>query len=171
MDHLWTPWRMAYLRGESDKPDGCIFCHKIGADDDAEFVVFRSEHVYVTLNRFPYNNGHLLIVPYAHIGEFTALPLETLTDLMRTTQEAIVALRTVYNPAAFNVGLNLGAAAGAGVAEHLHLHIVPRWPGDASYLSVIAGTRVIPDLLEDTYRSLRAAWPARGVDSSGANAG
>ncbi len=161
---LWTPWRMAYLRGEGDRPDECIFCRKIGADDDAELVVFRSEHVYVTLNRFPYNNGHLLVVPYAHSGEFTALPLATLTDLMRTTQEAIVALRAVYNPAAFNVGLNLGPAAGAGVAEHLHLHIVPRWPGDSSYLSVIAGTRVIPDLLEDTYRSLRAAWPARGAD-------
>jgi len=164
---LWTPWRMPYLRGEDRAHyDGCVFCIK-GADgpaeaeaDAREYVVARSTHVYVA----PYNNGHLLVVPYAHSGEFTALPLATLTDLMRTTQEAIVALRAVYNPAAFNVGLNLGPAAGAGVAEHLHLHIVPRWPGDSSYLSVIAGTRVIPDLLEDTYRSLRAAWPARGAD-------
>lgn len=160
MSHLWTPWRMPYLRGETTKPDHCVFCHKINASDDDELVVYRSEHVYVTLNLYPYNNGHLLIVPYQHVADLTDLAPAVLTDLMLTTQQAITALRAVYRPAAFNVGINLGEAAGAGVAEHLHQHLVPRWPADSNYMTVIAGTRVVPDLLEDTYRQLKAAWPA-----------
>jgi len=153
---------MAYLQGDpAAKPDYCIFCHKIEADDAAEYVVHRSEHVFVTLNLYPYNNGHLLVVPYAHVADLDALPAATLTDLMQTAQDAIAALRAVYHPAAFNLGINLGPAAGAGIAEHLHLHVVPRWEGDANYMTVVAGTRIIPDLLDDTYRKLRAAWPDR----------
>ena len=153
---------MAYLQGDpAARPDYCIFCHKIDADDDAEYVVHRSEHVFVTLNLYPYNNGHLLVVPYAHVADLDALPVATLTDLMQTAQDAISALRAVYHPAAFNLGINLGPAAGAGIAEHLHLHVVPRWEGDANYMTVVAGTRIIPDLLDDTYRKLRAAWPDR----------
>ncbi len=158
MSHLWTPWRMPYLRGETTRPDHCVFCHKVEADDDAEFVVFRSTYVYVTLNLYPYNNGHLLVVPYRHVGDLTELDTLTVTDLMVTTQDALVALRQIYRSPAFNVGLNLGEAAGAGVAEHLHQHIVPRWPADSNFLSVLASTRVIPDLLADTYRLLKAAW-------------
>jgi len=156
---LWTPWRMAYLRGEGDRPDECIFCRKIGADDDAELVVFRSEHVYVTLNRFPYNNGHLLVVPYAHVPSLENLPAEVLTDLMLTTNKALAALRAVYSPHAFNIGANIGASAGAGIPDHFHVHIVPRWEADTNYLTVISGTRVIPEMLSDTYARLRAAWP------------
>lgn len=159
MSHLWTPWRMPYLRGETTRPNHCIFCHKVEANDDEELVVHRSQHVYVTLNLYPYNNGHLLVVPYEHVGDLNDLTPAVLTDLMLTTQAAITALRAVYRPAAFNVGMNLGEAAGAGVAEHLHQHIVPRWPADSNYMTVIAGTRVVPDLLEDTYRQLKAAWP------------
>ncbi|GAB4570026.1 MAG: HIT domain-containing protein [Anaerolineae bacterium] len=151
---------MPYLRGETRKPDHCIFCHKITADDDQELVVHRSQYVYVTLNLYPYNNGHLLIVPYRHIADLTELTSDELTDLMRTTQAALMALRAVYNPTAFNIGMNLGEAAGAGVAEHLHQHVVPRWPADNNYMSVIAGTRVVPDMLEDTYRQLKEVWPA-----------
>jgi ATP adenylyltransferase len=162
MDHLWTPWRMGYLQGDPDaRPDYCIFCHKIEAEDAPEHVIFRSEHVFVTLNLYPYNNGHLLIVPYAHVADLNDLPVPTLTDMMQTAQEALTALRAVYHPQAFNMGLNLGQAAGAGIAEHLHLHVVPRWEGDSNYMTIVAGTRIIPDLLDDTYRKLRDAWPAR----------
>jgi ATP adenylyltransferase len=153
---------MAYLRSEGMKPEGCIFCHKVGAKDEEELIVFRSTFVYVTLNLYPYNNGHLLVVPYEHTADITSLKPEALTDLMRATQEAVTALRAIYGAPAFNIGINQGAAAGAGIAEHLHLHIVPRWPNDANYMTVIGQTRVIPDSLTNTYTQLRSAWPQNG---------
>lgn len=158
MDHLWTPWRMAYIRGEKKPVEGCIFCNKINAQDDEEHIVARSQHVYVTLNLYPYNNGHVMVVPYAHVDTQEALPTEALTDLMLTTNRALGALRRLYNPQAFNLGANIGAAAGAGIAEHYHFHIVPRWAGDVNFMSTVASTRVIPDSLENTYRELRAVW-------------
>lgn len=158
MDHLWTPWRMAYIRGEKKPVEGCIFCNKINAQDDEEQIVARSQHVYVTLNLYPYNNGHVMVVPYAHVDTQEALPTEALTDLMLTTNRALAALRRLYNPQAFNLGANIGAAAGAGIAEHYHFHIVPRWAGDVNFMSTVASTRVIPDSLENTYRELRAVW-------------
>jgi ATP adenylyltransferase len=158
MDHLWTPWRMSYIRGEKRPVTGCIFCNKIAGDDEAEQIVARSEHVYVTLNRYPYNNGHLMVVPYEHIESQEALASEALTDLMLTINRALAALRRLYNPAAFNLGANIGAAAGAGIAEHYHFHIVPRWPGDSNYMTTVASTRVIPDTLDNTYRELKVIW-------------
>jgi ATP adenylyltransferase len=159
MDHLWTPWRMSYIRGEKKPATGCIFCSKAAGDDDeAEHIVARSEHVYVTLNRYPYNNGHLMVVPYAHVETQEALPPEALTDLMLTVNRALGALRRLYNPQAFNLGANIGAAAGAGITEHYHFHIVPRWPGDANFMSTVANTRVVPDTLDNTYRELKAIW-------------
>jgi ATP adenylyltransferase len=152
---------MTYLRGETAKPGHCVFCHKIDADDEDELVVARSEHVYVTLNLYPYNNGHLLIVPYEHVANLEDLSPDAASDLMQMAQDAVAALRSVYNPSGFNIGINLGQSAGAGIAEHLHMHVVPRWPGDSNYLTVIGQTRVIPDLLADTYRQLRGAWPER----------
>ncbi|PJF31878.1 MAG: HIT family hydrolase [Candidatus Thermofonsia Clade 1 bacterium] len=158
-DHLYTPWRYSYLSGEKKKPEvDCIFCAKVNADDEAELVVYRSTHVYVTLNLYPYNNGHLMIVPYAHLPSTEQLSPEALTDLMLTTNAALATLRHVYNPQAFNVGANLGEAAGAGVAGHFHLHIVPRWAGDTNFMSVVGSTRVIPDELVQTWRKLREAW-------------
>jgi ATP adenylyltransferase len=163
MDHLYTPWRMNYLRGEDKKPTvDCIFCAKVspnGVDERAEHIVARSRFVFVTLNLYPYNNGHLMIVPNAHVASPEDLPDEALTDLMVTMNRALAALRKVYNPQAFNIGANLGAAAGAGIAGHFHLHVVPRWAGDTNYMTVLAETRVIPDLLDDTWRKLREAWP------------
>lgn len=153
---------MPYLRGETSEPDHCVFCYKVEADDDAEYVICRSDHVYATLNLFPYNNGHLLIVPYAHVADIEDLAPEVMADLMRTAQEAVRALRAVYHPQAFNLGINLGPAAGAGIAEHFHMHLVPRWAGDTNYMTVVGQTRVIPDMLADTYRQLRTAWPQRG---------
>jgi ATP adenylyltransferase len=158
MEHLWTPWRMAYIRSEKKPVDGCVFCIKVEGDDDTEHIVARSEHVYVTLNRYPYNNGHLMIVPYEHVHTQEMLPVEALTDLMVTTNRALAALRKLYHPQAFNLGANIGAAAGAGIAEHYHFHIVPRWPGDANFMSTISNTRVVPDTLDNTYRGLKAIW-------------
>lgn len=158
MDHLWTPWRMSYIRGEKKPVSGCIFCNKIAANDETEQIVARTEHVYVTLNRYPYNNGHLMVVPYEHIESQEALSPDALTDLMLTINRALAALRRLYNPAAFNLGANIGAAAGAGIAEHYHFHIVPRWPGDSNYMTTVASTRVIPDTLDNTYRELRIIW-------------
>jgi ATP adenylyltransferase len=164
---LWTPWRMPYLRGEDRAHyDGCLFCIKGAGNpndptfDAREYVVARSAYVYAALNMYPYNNGHLLIVPYAHVPSMEHLPSEVLTDLMLTANKALTALRAVYNPHAFNLGANIGASAGAGIPDHFHLHIVPRWEADTSYMTVIGGTRVIPDLLDDTYSKLRAAWPS-----------
>jgi ATP adenylyltransferase len=158
MDHLWTPWRMSYIRGEKKPVTGCIFCNKVTGDDEAEQIVARSEYVYVTLNRYPYNNGHLMVVPYEHVDTQEALTTEALTDLMLTINRSLGALRKLYNPAAFNLGANIGAAAGAGIAEHYHFHIVPRWPGDANFMSTVADTRVIPDTLDNTYRELKSIW-------------
>jgi ATP adenylyltransferase len=157
---LWTPWRMPYLRGEDKaNSDGCIFCAKARGEDDAgEYVVARSAHVFVALNRYPYNNGHALIIPYAHVPSLEDLPSEALLDLMQTVNQTIAALRRVYRPQAFNVGANIGTAAGAGIAEHFHMHVIPRWAADTNFMGITAGTRVIPDLLDATYRQLRDAW-------------
>jgi ATP adenylyltransferase len=157
MEHLWTPWRMAYIKGEKKPISGCVFCNLPTENGEAQ-IVGRSQYVYVTLNIFPYNNGHLMIVPYEHVSTQEDLPVEALTDLMLTTNKALAVLRKAYNPPAFNLGANLGQAAGAGIAEHYHFHVVPRWPGDASFMTVVGNTRVIPDSLENIYRDLKAAW-------------
>ena len=137
---------------------GCIFCNKINGNDDEEHVVARSEHVFATLNKFPYNNGHLMIVPYAHIASQEDMSEAGLTDIMVMVNRAMTALRELYNPHAFNIGANIGDAAGAGIAAHFHFHVVPRWSGDANFMSTVGNTRVIPDPLEITYQNLKAKW-------------
>jgi ATP adenylyltransferase len=149
---------MAYIRGEKKPVEGCIFCALAADVDNDTQVIARSSHVFVTLNLYPYNNGHLMVVPYEHLQSQEMLDTEALTDLMVTVNKALGALRKVYNPAAFNLGANIGAAAGAGIAEHYHFHIVPRWSGDANFMSVVGDTRVIPDTLENTHRELKQAW-------------
>jgi ATP adenylyltransferase len=158
MDHLYTPWRMAYIRGEKAPEEGCVFCNAQQQSDEEALIVARSSHVYVILNRYPYNNGHLMVVPYEHVASQESLSDDALLDLMQTTNRALAALRRLYNPTAFNLGANLGQAAGAGIAEHYHLHVVPRWNGDVNFMGVTANTRVIPDTLEHTYRELKAIW-------------
>ncbi len=158
MDHLYTPWRMAYIRGEKKPVEGCVFCQLAASKDDNKQVIAYSKYVFVTLNKYPYNNGHLMVIPYEHVPSLEALSPEALTDLMLTTNHALAVLRRNYNPSAFNIGANIGAAAGAGIAEHFHLHIVPRWPGDANFMTVIGNTRVIPDTLENIYAELKATW-------------
>jgi ATP adenylyltransferase len=158
MQHLYTPWRMAYIKGEKKPVEGCVFCNKILADDAVEQVIARSEYVYVTLNLFPYNNGHLMVVPYDHITSQEDMPIEALTDMMVMTNRALAVLRDAYKPQAFNIGANIGAAAGAGIAAHYHFHVVPRWNGDANFMSTIGNTRVIPDTLDNTFRDLKLVW-------------
>jgi ATP adenylyltransferase len=155
MSHLWTPWRMAYLRGEEPKSEGCIFCIKPQSDDAEVHIVRRSRLCYVILNRFPYNNGHLMVVPYVHVPTPEDLDAETVAELMRLTQLSLKVLREAYDPEGFNLGMNIGAAAGAGVAGHVHLHVVPRWSGDTNYMTITGKTRVIPEWLDQTYERLR----------------
>jgi ATP adenylyltransferase len=154
---------MAYLRGfeSSPGPTGCIFCDKPAEQaDDQNLIVRRGRLAFVMLNRYPYNNGHMLVVPYAHVPSLEQLDAPTLAELMALTNQALAALRGMYNPQAFNLGANIGAAAGAGIAEHVHLHIVPRWAGDTNFMATVAGTRVIPEDLAETYRLAVQHWPA-----------
>ncbi len=159
MEHLWAPWRMTYITGNQSPVEGCVFCNLI--QENSPQIIARSQHVYVTVNKFPYTNGHLMVVPYSHVHSQEDLPVEALTDLMLTTNRALTVLRQAYNPTAFNLGANLGAAAGAGIAAHYHFHIVPRWSGDANFMTTVGNTRVIPDTLENTVRDLKAVWQSR----------
>ena len=165
MKQLWAPWRMTYIRSEKPADSGCVFCNKIAGDDTEEHIIARLEHVYITLNRYPYNNGHLLIVPYAHIPSQEELPVPALTEMMLAINQSLAMLRRAYNPPGFNLGANLGSAAGAGIAEHYHVHLVPRWPGDTNFMSAIGETRVIPDELQNMYRELKATWDALHGDA------
>jgi len=146
---------MPYLRGEEGVPEGCIFCVKSQEDDAEVHIVHRGRFCYVILNRFPYSNGHLMVVPYAHVSSLEDLDADALAELMALTQLSLRVLRAAYEPQGFNVGVNIGKAAGAGVAEHVHLHIVPRWVGDANYMTIVGQTRVIPEWLDQTYERLR----------------
>ncbi|MBN2003885.1 MAG: HIT domain-containing protein [Anaerolineae bacterium] len=158
MKQLWAPWRMTYLKGEHKKVEGCLFCAKLDQDDAEEQILYRGEYAYVTLNRFPYTNGHLLIVPYVHTGLLEELDDAISLELMRLVRASLGILRQVYRPDGFNIGVNEGAAAGAGVAEHVHIHIVPRWSGDVNYMTVVAETRIIPQTLEETYTLFRPCF-------------
>ncbi len=160
MDHLYTPWRMPYIRGDAKakQGSGCVFCEAPSQTGSESLVIARSEHVYAILNLFPYNNGHLMIVPFMHVDTLEALPEPALTEMMRMVSRAMGALRKLYRPTAFNLGANIGSAAGAGIADHFHFHVVPRWSGDSNFMTVIGATRVIPDSLENTYRELKQVW-------------
>jgi ATP adenylyltransferase len=160
MDHLWTPWRMAYIKGDKKPIAGCVFCHKANhpeADND-EHVLARGIYTYITLNKFPYNNGHVMVVPYEHLSSQEDMTTPALTELMVMTNRVMHVLRQYANPPAFNIGANIGADAGAGIAAHYHFHIVPRWGGDANFMSTIGDTRVIPDTLDNTYQDLKQIW-------------
>jgi ATP adenylyltransferase len=150
---LWAPWRLEYIKGP--KPDDCIFCSQPAlGDDERAYIVARGEHSFVMLNAFPYNNGHVMVSPYAHVPSIEELDDPVLLDLMHLTQRSLGALREAYAPEGFNIGVNQGKIAGAGVEGHVHLHIVPRWGADTSFMPVIASTRVLPQSLEDSYRAL-----------------
>jgi ATP adenylyltransferase len=158
MDYLWTPWRFAYVT-TADRAVTCVFCDKLAAgDDQREYIVYRGHLNYLVLNIFPYTVGHLLIVPYRHIANMIEATAEELAELISLAQRSEQALRRVYHPHGINVGMNIGRSAGAGVAGHLHLHILPRWDADSNFMSIVAETRVLPEDLTVTWSKLRAAF-------------
>ncbi len=154
MQRLWTPWRMEYIEQEKTE-EGCIFCNKISAGDDRkEHILWRGKHAYITLNLYPYNNGHLLVVPYEHVPGLEDLSPEALAEVGDLVIFSLLLLRETMNPEGFNIGVNQGKSAGAGVADHVHVHVVPRWGGDTNFMTVVAGTRVIPEWIDRTYDRL-----------------
>ena len=153
---LWAPWRLEYIRGAKDGE--CIFCAKPdAADDEQAHIVGRGERCFAMLNTYPYNNGHLMVAPYRHVPSLEELEEPDLLELMTMTQRALAALREVYAPEGFNIGVNQGKVAGAGIEDHVHLHVVPRWGGDTNYMPVIGSTRVLPQSLDDSWRELSRA--------------
>lgn len=162
-DRLWTPYRMAYIQGEN-KPssdeagEACPFCRAPGLPVDEGLVVARGQHAYVVLNRYPYNAGHVLVCPYRHTADYIDLTAEEVSEFTELTRRAIAVINTVSAPQGFNIGMNQGRLAGAGIAAHLHQHIVPRWGGDTNFMPVVGNTRVLPELLERTRELLAEAW-------------
>ena len=185
MEYLWTPWRMSYISGAhgSDRTDdvdgeetsateahragseefdtgaGCVFCDRSRlpvAYDRESLIVWRGEHNFVILNLYPYNSAHLMVVPFSHTADLPGLPVEVTAEMMALAQRMVSIIREEYRPEGFNLGMNLGRSAGAGVADHLHLHVVPRWAGDTNFMPVVGSTKVMPELLERTWERLRA---------------
>ena len=158
MDYLWCPWRMEYIQSEKHK-EKCVFCGELSRHDGPEnLIIYRGRRAFVILNRFPYTSGHLMIVPFDHKDSLEQLDPETRAEIMELTAQSMVILRQVYRPHGFNIGINIGAAAGAGVLDHIHLHVVPRWGGDTNFMSTLADTRVVPEALEETYVRIHKAW-------------
>ncbi|GIG20424.1 hydrolase [Cellulomonas chitinilytica] len=161
---LWTPHRMAYIGGQ-DKPtddepgDGCPFCRQPTLGDEEALIVARGTVSYVVLNLYPYNSGHLLVCPYRHVADYTDLTDDEVAEVASLTRTAMRVVRAVYAPHGFNLGMNQGPVAGAGIAAHLHQHVVPRWGGDSNFLPIVARSRALPELLADTRARLAAAWP------------
>lgn len=158
MDFLFTPWRYAYI-STADKAPGCLFCGILAAGDDEKYmVVHRGQHCFVILNAFPYTNGHVMVVPYQHTDQLMSLSAPAAQEMMELTQKLEGILRELYQPDGLNLGMNLGKAAGAGVAGHIHMHVLPRWIADANFMSVVAETRVLPEDLATTYKRIRAKF-------------
>jgi ATP adenylyltransferase len=156
-ERLWAPWRLEYIRGP--KAEECIFCRAVESDDDeSNFVVHRGELAFVMLNAYPYNNGHVMVAPYAHEPAIDALDDATTLEMMQLVKRSMAALRGVYRPEGFNIGINQGAAAGAGIEEHVHQHVVPRWGGDTNFMPVIGDVRVLPQSLSDSWKELRSVF-------------
>jgi ATP adenylyltransferase len=156
-ERLWAPWRLEYIRGP--KAGECIFCRAVDSDDDqGNYVVFRGELAFVILNAYPYNNGHVMIAPYRHEPTIEPLDGDTLRELMELAQRSMAAMKAAYAPEGFNLGINQGGVAGAGIEEHVHMHVVPRWGGDTNFMPVIGGARVLPQSLADSWRELRSTF-------------
>ena len=156
MDFLWTPWRYKYIAG-AGKDDRCIFCEALKVGDEKAHIVLRGELNFVILNAYPYTSGHVMIVPYAHGGDFAAVSHAALAEMMTLAQRVQAALASVYKPGGFNLGMNLGHCAGAGITDHVHLHLLPRWMGDVNFMTTVSETRMEPEDLDTTYKKLRQA--------------
>jgi ATP adenylyltransferase len=157
MDHLWTPWRYTYITN-AGKSSGCIFCDlpKLGNDEQAR-IVYRGQQCYVVLNTYPYTSGHVMVVPFVHLDELQKLPTDAANEMMVLSQRMERVLRQLYSPDGINLGMNIGKAAGAGVAGHIHMHVLPRWIADANFMSTVAETRILPEALEATYQRIKEA--------------
>ena len=154
-----TPWRKAYIEGY-EKEDGCVFCNALAKKEDnsRNLIVHRGQRAFVIVNLFPYTNGHLMVAPMAHKPTLETLDPGTRAEMMELVTKTIQVLTKVYQPHAFNIGANIGKAAGAGVPDHVHMHIVPRWTGDSNFMSVLGETRVLPETIEETYERIRKEW-------------
>jgi ATP adenylyltransferase len=163
MDYLWSPWRYQYVQ-KGARAGGCIFCAAAASEKDEEnFLVYRGRHNFIILNLYPYSTGHLMVAPYQHVDTLEAASSETLQEMMLLAQASQKHLREIYNAPGYNLGMNLGESAGAGIAGHIHLHVLPRWPGDTSFITTVAETRVLPEELPATWRKLRAAFGEAGA--------
>ena len=160
MDNLWAPWRMDYITGEAaKKTEGCVFCEITKERNDAKnHIIYRGKSCYVVLNKFPYNNGHAMVIPFDHAADLLALEPEIQNECQLMVNKTIAALHKSLNPQGINIGLNLGTAAGAGISEHIHWHILPRWSGDTNFMPVVAGIKVISEALDETYKKLKKAF-------------
>jgi ATP adenylyltransferase len=161
MEHLWTPWRSTYIKEKRDK-DRCIFCLAAASNaDEKNLILFRGHSAFVLLNRYPYTSGHLMIAPYEHVSRLAQASDPATEEIMRIARRAEQVLEEAYQPDGLNLGINLGEAAGAGIEQHIHMHILPRWKGDANFMTAVAGTRIIPEALEDTYAKLKGKFANR----------
>ncbi len=171
MKKLWAPWRMTYIKEALQKEAGeeCILCSigkAVDADNEPNLVLARGKYVFLILNKFPYNNGHLMVVPYKHAGGFSELSDEAVLELWRYAERAVDVLKKSFNPDGFNIGFNLGRVAGAGIEDHIHLHIVPRWSGDTNFMPILSDTKVISQALSDTWAELSKCWNTLFASSS-----
>ena len=156
---LWAPWRLEYIT-QADEQKGCVFCEAAAAEQEGALVVRRGASAFVLLNKFPYSSGHLMVAPLRHVGEFEQLRDAEVLEIHRLASAGLGALARVYAPQGYNAGWNLGRIAGAGVVDHVHLHVVPRWAGDTNFMPVLADVKVMPEHLAETRRKLATAWPA-----------
>lgn len=157
MERLWAPWRMQYIK-DTKRPQECILCIlPKGIKDEENLILYRGKHCFIILNLFPYNDGHLMIAPYIHTGSLLELPDEAVSELMVTAKKAVSILESIFHPEGYNIGINLGPVAGAGIPDHLHLHVVPRWKGDTNFMPVVGQTKVLNQSLSDTYKKLKEA--------------
>ena len=163
LDRLWAGWRGEYVAGSGDATqdgDACVFCRILGSGlpDEDTYVLWRGEQVFAILNAFPYTSGHLMVMPYRHVGELDELADDEADELFAATRRAVSAVKQAYQPGGFNIGANLGRAGGAGIPSHLHLHVLPRWSGDTNFMTSVAEARVLPESLPETWRKLNEAW-------------
>jgi ATP adenylyltransferase len=156
---LWAPWRLEYIK-QADEQPGCVFCDAAAGDDEERLVVHRGSDAFVLLNKFPYSSGHLMVAPYRHVGELSELSDDEALEIHSLATQGLAALRAVYGPEGFNLGWNLGRVAGAGVVDHVHQHVVPRWSGDTNFMPVLADVKVLPEHLLETRTRLAEAWPS-----------
>jgi ATP adenylyltransferase len=159
VEQLWAPWRLEYIKSADDDNAGCVFCAALSGDDEEKLVVHRGTHAFVLLNKFPYASGHFMVAPARHTGDFAELGQDEILEMHRLASTGMGTLSQLYAPQAYNLGWNLGRVAGAGVVDHVHLHVVPRWAGDTNFMPVLADVKVLPEHLHETRRKLAEIWP------------